>query len=348
MRGLAAAHPLPQCGNKQPLANRPFPDCSLPASSLATTRRDNPMVGITLKVIAVATFLAMASLLKASEGTPVGEMVFFRSFFGIVPIVVFLAWRGELVEGFKTRRPLAHFWRGAFSVGGMGLGFFALTKLPLPEAIAIGYAMPILIVIFGAVYLKETVRLYRWTAVFVGLIGIAIIVWPRLTVFTTPTGEISDLAIGALASLASCVFAAFATMHVRKLVSTERSATIVLYFSITCSIAGLATLPFGWQWPTFEQWFFLIGAGIAGGIGQILLTEAYRYADVSVIAPFEYTSLVFSIIIGYVVFQDVPTVPMLVGAVIVVGAGLFIIWREHALGLERRQAREVTPPSPTG
>jgi drug/metabolite transporter (DMT)-like permease len=241
---------------------------------------------------------------------------------------------------------MGHFWRGIFAVGGMGLGFFALTKLPLPEAIAIGYAMPILIVIFGAIYLKETVRLYRWSAVFVGLIGIGIIVWPRLTVFSEPGGAINDLALGALASLGSAVFGAIATMHVRRLVQTERSATIVLYFSITCSLAGLVTIPFGWVWPTLEQWVMLVTAGIAGGIGQILLTEAYRRAEVSVIAPFEYTSLIFSIIIGYVVFRDVPTPTMLIGAMIVVGAGLFIIWREHALGLERRRTREVTPPPP--
>jgi drug/metabolite transporter (DMT)-like permease len=300
------------------------------------------MAGIGLKVVSVVVFLSMASLLKASPGVPPGEMVFFRSFFGIVPIIFFLAWRGELIAGVKTDRPLGHFWRGIFAVGGMGLGFYALTQLPLPEAIAIGYAMPLLIVVFGAVFLKETVRLYRWSAVFVGMIGVGIIVWPRLTVFTG--GAVDGLMLGVLASLASCVFGAFATMQVRKLVDTERSATIVLYFSVTCSIAGLLTLPFGWVWPTPMQWFTLVGSGIAGGIGQILLTEAYRKAEVSVIAPFEYTSLVLSLIVGYFVFQDVPTPMMLIGAVIVVGAGLFIIYREHVLGIESRKAREVTPP----
>jgi drug/metabolite transporter (DMT)-like permease len=304
------------------------------------------MGAIGLKVISVAVFLTMASLLKASGDVPPGQLVFFRSFFAILPIVVFLAARRELLAGVKTERPMAHFWRGMVGVGGMGLGFFALTRLPLPEAVAIGYAMPILIVIFGAVFLKENVRLYRWSAVAVGLVGVGIMVWPRLTVFTGAGGEVSGLTLGVLASLTSAVFAAFATMHVRHLVQTERAATIVLYFSIFCSLAGLLTLPFGWVWPTPAQWAMLIGAGIVGGIGQILLTEAYRHADVSVIAPFEYTSLILSIIVGYLFFGDVPTVTMLIGATIVVGAGLFIIWREHALGLERRKDREVTPPNP--
>jgi drug/metabolite transporter (DMT)-like permease len=309
--------------------------------------RNNVLLGIGLKVISVGAFLAMASLLKASPGVPPGQMVFFRSAFAIIPIVVFLAFRGELVAGIKTNRPRAHLWRGLVGVGGMGFGFFALTKLPLPEAVAIGYAMPLLIVVFGAVFLKENVRLYRWSAVFVGMIGVAIIVWPRLTVFSvTPQGPMSELAIGALCALAASVFGAFATMHIRHLVQTERSATIVLYFSITCSIAGLLSLPFGWVAPTPAQAAMLIGAGFAGGIGQILLTEAFRHAEVSVVAPFEYISLLLSIAIGYFVFRDVPTLEMLIGAVIVVAAGLFIIYREGALGLEQRRAREVTPPPP--
>jgi drug/metabolite transporter (DMT)-like permease len=313
------------------------------------------MVGIGLKIASVAVFLSMASFIKAAGDVPPGQLVFFRSFFAILPIVVFLAARRQLIEGAKTDKPMAHFWRGVVGVGGMGFGFYALTKLPLPEAVAIGYAMPIVIVIFGAVFLKEEVRLYRWSAVAVGILGVGIIVWPRLTVFSGNAGEVSDLTLGALSSLVAAIFAGFATMHVRHLVQSERSATIVLYFSITCSVVGLLTLPVGvawptdqaaWVWPSAQQWAVLVGAGIAGGIGQILLTEAYRHADVSVVAPFEYTSLLLSIVVGYVFFSDVPTIEMLIGGVIVVGAGLFIIWREHALGLERRKAREVTPPSP--
>lgn len=303
------------------------------------------MVGIGFKVASVTILLGMASLLKASEGIPPGELVFFRSAFAIVPMIVFLAVRRELMDGLKTKRPLGHLWRGLLGVGGMSTSFYALTKLPLPEAVSIGYGMPLLIVVFGALFLKENVRLYRWTAVFVGLIGVGIIVWPRLTVFSG--GPIDDLALGAIAALLSCVFGASSAMFVRNLVFTERSATIVLYFSITCTIVSLFTIPFGWVWPTPTQAAMLVTAGIAGGIGQILMTEAYRHADVSVVAPFEYTSLLLSLAVGYVVFHDVPTVQMLIGAAIVVGAGLYIIYREHQLGLDRRRAREASPP-PSG
>lgn len=317
----------------------------MPDPSPQTLTTHNPMRGIAFKLGSVAFLLSMASMLKASEGVPPGQLVFFRSFFAIVPIIVFLAWRGELLVGLKTKRLSGHLWRSVIGVTSMGCGFFALTKLPLPEAVAIGYAMPLLLVVFGAIFLKEKVRLYRWSAVIVGMVGVGIIVWPRLTVFTGG-GEANELAVGALASLTSAVFGAIAALHVRQLVKSEPSATIVLYFSLCCSVVGLATLPFGWVWPTWELGALLVGAGIAGGIGQIFITEAYRHADVSVVAPFEYTSLILSIAVGYVLFSDIPTIEMLIGAVIVVGAGLFIIWREHALGLERRRAREVTPTAP--
>lgn len=304
------------------------------------------MVGIGLKLGSVAAFLAMASLLKATEDLPPGELVFFRSFFAIFPIVAFLTFRGELADGLKTERLPGHIGRAFLGTTAMGCMFFSLTKLPLPEATSIGYAMPILIVVFSAIFLKETVRLFRWSAVAVGMLGVGIIVWPRLTVFSGGVGSVSDLTLGALAALTGSVFGAFATMQVRNLVNTERSATIVIYFSITSSVLGLLTLPFGWAWPTTEQALLLVGAGILGGVGQIFLTEAYRWADVSTVAPFEYSSLILAIVVGYVFFSEVPTIQMLIGATIVVGAGLFILWREHALGLERRRAREVTPPSP--
>lgn len=304
----------------------------------------NSLTGIAYKIASVCVFVVMASLLKASQGVPAGQLVFFRSFFAILPVIIYLVWRGELAAGLKTERPLSHLWRGLVGTGGMGFGFFALTQLPLPEATAIQYATPLLIVVFSAVFIGETVRFYRWSAVLVGLVGVIIIVWPRLTVFSGGITDASGATLGAISALISCVFAAVAMILVRRLVFTERSATIVLYFSVSSSLIGLMTLPLGWVMPSSEQWVFLIGAGIAGGIAQILLTESYRHADMSVVAPFEYTSLLLTFAVGYFVFQDVPTMEMLVGGIIVVGAGVFIVWREHRLGLDRKKANEVSTP----
>jgi drug/metabolite transporter (DMT)-like permease len=284
----------------------------------------------------------MSSLLKASVGVPAGELVFFRSFFGVFPVVVFLAWRGELRAGLRSNNIPSQIWRGLVGTVSMGCGFFALTRLPLPEAVTITYAMPLIIVVLSALFLHETVRLYRWSAVIVGLFGVVIIAWPRLTLFST--GVDSTAAIGAVVAFVGACLGAVAQLLVRTLIKTERSATIVLYFLLSSAVISLVTVPFGWVMPNPVTLAFLIGAGFAGGIAQVVLTESYRHADMSVVAPFEYTSLVFSVIIGFVFFGDVPTWFMLIGGVIVVGSGLFIIYREHRLGLDRSKVREVVTP----
>lgn len=296
-----------------------------------------------LKVISVCCFVVMATMLKATETIPPGEMVFFRSFFAFLPVLGYLAWRGHLIDAFRTERPLGHFVRGLIGVTSMGLGFFALTRLPLPESTAIQYASPLIIVILSALILKERVHVFRWTTVLVGLIGVVIILFPRLTVFAGGSlggGE----AVGAISAFVAAICSAFAMLQVRTLVQTERTEAIVTYFFISASILSLFTIPFGWVMPSPQQAALLVGAGVFGGIGQLLLTSCYRYADMSVIAPFEYVSLILTIVLGLAIFGDVPTVPMLIGAVIIVGSGIAVILRERWLGLERTRAREANTP----
>jgi drug/metabolite transporter (DMT)-like permease len=153
-----------------------------------------------------------------------------------------------------------------------------------------------------------------------------------------------DEVLGVAAALAAASISAVAALLVRNLVHTERTATIVLWFSLNASLLALLTIPFGWQSLTAVQAASLIGAGICGGVGQILMTAAYRYAEASTVAPFEYTSLILGLIVGYVIFNELPTAHMLVGGAIVVAAGIFIIWREHQLGLQREAARKAASP----
>jgi drug/metabolite transporter (DMT)-like permease len=304
----------------------------------------NPMKGIFLKVSSVVIFLCMSTLIKAAgKDIAAGQITFFRSAFAMVPIMVFLLMRGQLVDAFRTDDLPGHLKRGFVGIIAMGFGFYGLVNLPLPEAIAIGYAMPLITVVIAAVFLKEAVGLYRWSAVLIGLTGVVIITWPRLTLFREG-GLGSTEAMGALAVLVSASLGAVAMVLVRKLVLTERTPTIVLYFSLSASVFSLATLPFGWQ-PIGGQTLLLLAfAGFCGGVAQLLLTASYRYADVSTIAPFEYTSIVLGIAIGYLLFDDVPTSAMLTGTAIVVTAGIFVILREHRLGLQRRAARRhITP-----
>ncbi|RWO45998.1 MAG: DMT family transporter [Mesorhizobium sp.] len=297
-----------------------------------------------LKIVSVAVFVAMSSCIKAAGTVPAGQIVFFRSFFAIFPIVVFLAFQGKLGTAFSTKRPLNHIARGVVGVCAMGLGFFALIRLPLPEAIALNYAQPLLVVVFSSIFLGEAIRVYRWSAVAVGLLGVLVISWPELTLLGSGAALGDQEVLGVIAALVAAAISAVAMLLVRNLVQSEPTATIVLWFSVTASLLALLSLPFGWQALTPAQAGLLIAAGFCGGLAQILMTAAYRHAEASVVAPFEYTSMLLGIVVGYLAFGDVPTVHMLIGGVIVVAAGIFIIWRERQLGLERARTRQATPP----
>lgn len=303
-----------------------------------------PLAAIVLKVSSIAVFVGMQSFIKLAGVVPAGQIVFYRSFFAMVPILILLAWTGELRTAFHTDRPGRHVVRGLVGVSSMALGFFALTRLPLPEAIMLNYAQPLLVVVISALVLGETVRIFRWTAVGIGFVGVLIISWPKLTLLTSPDGMGSAEALGVVAAIVAAAISAVALLQVRALVATDKSSTVVIWFSITASAAGLLTLPFGWAPLTGWQVFFLVMSGICGGIAQVLMTEAYRHASVATVAPFEYSSMLFGLVVGYLLFSDIPTFHSIVGGAIVVGSGLMIIWREQRLGLERGKARKVTPP----
>jgi drug/metabolite transporter (DMT)-like permease len=304
----------------------------------------HPLRGILLKVASVCVFVGMASLIKATAGhVPPGEAVFFRSFFAIPVIVIWLAMRRELHLGVRTSNPLGHFWRGLIGTTSMGLGFAGLGLLPLPEVTAIGYASPLLVVIFAAMFLNEKVGVYRLGAVALGMAGVLIVLSPRLTVGAT--GADAREALGAMVVLGAAFFASLAQVFVRKLVATESTATIVFWFSVTALALSTITIFWGWVIPAPREAIFLIIAGLLGGVGQILLTSSYRLADASVIAPFEYTSMLLAVGVGFFVFGEVPTKVMLIGAAIIISAGVIIILREHYLGLERAKQRKAMTPS---
>lgn len=299
-----------------------------------------PLRAIVLKLISVVFFVSMGALIKASSAeVPPGEAVFFRSFFAIPVIVVWLASRGDFLAGLKTANPMAHVWRGVLGTIGMSLGFAGLAMLPLPEVTAIGFATPILVVILAAVFLGEKIHLFRISAVLLGLAGVLIVLAPS---FGESVGEREKL--GAIIVLASAFVGAVSQVYIRNLVRSEHTAAIVFYFSVSASVLGLLSLPFGWVYPSPAVFGMLVLAGLFGGVGQLLVTEAYRYADVSVIAPFQYASMLLALVIGYFVFGEAPTLLMLAGASLVIVAGVLIVWREHALGLERGKARSRMPP----
>jgi drug/metabolite transporter (DMT)-like permease len=303
-----------------------------------------PLRGIILKIISVLVFIVMASMIKATAAhVPPGEAVFFRSFFAIPVILIWLALQGELSTGFGTVNTMGHVWRGLVGTLAMGMGFAGLGLLPLPEVTAISYAAPLMVVVLAAMFLGEDVRAFRIACVALGLTGVLIVLSPRLTL-TSGAGVGHAEALGAMVVLCGALFAAMAQVFVRKLILTEKTTTIVFYFSVTSTVLSLITLPFGWVIPTGREVALLIGAGLLGGVGQIFLTASYREADASLVAPFEYASMLFALGIGYFVFGEVPTVTMLAGAALIVTAGILIIWRERKLGLERARSRTAVTP----
>lgn len=302
-------------------------------------RPDNPILAIGLKLCAVVLFVIMAAFIKAaSSEVPPGQAVFFRSFCALPVIVIWLASRGELSFGLRTVHPKGHLLRGLIGSSAMGLSFAGLAILPLSEVKAIQYAVPLFVVILAALILGEKVRKVRLTAVAMGLVGVLIILWPRLTVFSAEAD--SRLTLGALLVLGGSFCAALAQVLVRKMVAYEHPAAIVFWFSITASVLALVSLPFGWSVPSGVTLAYLAGAGIVGGIGQIFGTNAYRFGDAGVVAPFDYASILFAVALGYVMFDEVPTASMMLGAAIVIAAGVLIIFREQQLKLQRGKARQ--------
>jgi drug/metabolite transporter (DMT)-like permease len=208
----------------------------------------------------------------------------------------------------------------------------------------IGYAAPLMVVALSAVILHEVVRIYRWSATVIGFVGILIILWPRLTFFEGGLGEAAML--GATLALVGALFSAFASIFVRSMTKTESTGAIVVFFSAIGALLALLSLPFGWVVPSPADAAMLVMIGLLGGTGQILMTTAYRHADAATIASFEYVSMLWGLAFGYLIFGDIPSASVIVGGAFVIAAGIFIIFRERRLGLERereRKASRITP-----
>ena len=289
-----------------------------------------PLLGITLTTSAILLFTIMGAMVKAAEGVPIGQTVFFRAGCSLPVIVLWLTLRGEISHGLRVQSVRSHAVRAIAGSAAMGLGFAGLRYLPFPEVTALRFITPILIVIFAALLLKERVRLLRISAVAVGLVGVMIIMWPRLTL----EGGQQEF-IGTMLILSSAVLASLAQIFVKSMAAKESTAAIVFYFSGTATALSLLTIPWGWVWPTPTEWALLIGSGLVGGAGQILVTSSYRFADASLLAPFTYSSMIWSLIIGWFVFSELPTAQMLAGAALVICAGVFIVLREQKLGKDR-------------
>jgi len=321
----------------------------------STTTEHRPGRAIALKLGAVFLFSVMAALIKIATATvPAAQAVFYRSFFAFPMIILWLWQSGDLRHGLKPSNLMGHVWRGVFGTTAMALTFAGLGLLPLPEVTAIGYATPLFTVIFAAIFLGEQVRVFRLSAVAVGLIGVLIVLYPR---FTVGGDSVSQLAmLGAMMVVAASIMRALVQIHVRRLVQTDSTAAIVFYFSLTATCLSFLTLPAGmvinweplwWVNPGWQVSALLILSGMIGGVSQIMITASYRFGPVSMLAPFDYASMLFAVLIGWVLFSEIPTPAILIGAGLVIAGGAAIIWRERQLGLDRSKSKASSTPQGT-
>lgn len=288
-----------------------------------------PFAGIALNLTGLIVLVSMAGVVKSlSETVPTGQIVFARAACSLPFILGWIAFQGPLMDGLRMTRPKLHLLRGLMGSATLTMNFVALSLLPLPEVTTIGFAAPVLTLVFAALFLGEKVRLFRWTAVGLGLVGVMIVVWPRLSL----GGDVDPLArLGAIMALGTAITAAMVKIVVRHMVVTETTPSIVFWFAVTASLLSLTTIP-SWIWPAPDVLALLVLTGALGGVGQLLMTSSYRFADASALAPFWYAQLFFASAIGYVFFGDVPTGPMIAGAALVIASGLLILWRESRLG----------------
>jgi drug/metabolite transporter (DMT)-like permease len=304
--------------------------------------------GIILKLISAVLFAVMQALIRyLGASYPIGEVVFFRSAFAILPVMMVYAWRGELAAAVRTENPFGQASRGALSIIGMFCSFGALARLPLIEANAISFTSPLVGVALAALVLKERVRIYRWSAVTIGFLGVLVVLAPHLSGDELTIAMASATStVGVLYSLGASLTNACTMIQTRHLTKSERTSSIVFYLSLICALSGLATWPFGWIAPSGGEFGVLLAIGFLGGLGQIFLTESYRYASASLVAPFDYTSMLWALLLGYAMFGETPTFMIVLGSAIIAGAGLFVIWREHQLALKYRTAAVVLPVAP--
>lgn len=288
--------------------------------------------GIGLRVAATGLFVVMSLCVRfASFEAPVGQIMFWRSSVALGPILLYLLIRGQFPRALKTKQPWGHIKRSGFGCASMALSFLSLSYLPLALATALSFLAPLVTIPIAAIFLRERPSPTVTGAAVLGFLGVGLILWPA---FDGPKLDLGTL-IGVAAGAAVAITTAAAKVEIKRLTATEATGTIAFYFALVCGSVGLATAPFGWSPASGETLFWLIGAGLAGGCAHIAMAEAVARAPVSMLAPFEYTAMLWAMLFDLLAFNLVPVPVSLMGAGLIVGAAALVAYGE------RRRARAL-------
>lgn len=298
--------------------------------------RRNVPLGLGLKLAQTLFFSVMYATIKLAGAVPVSQVMFFRCLFALIPLAVFTYYTSGLSAMIETKRPIYHVLRSLIGSSSMFFNFAAVQLLPLATVTAFGFLSPVFVVMLSVPMLGEKVGPWRWGAVLVGFLGVLLMLEPHGGLAAMAHLKLSA---GVAYALTFPFLMALVTILIRQMSKTERSEAIVFYFMAWGAVAGAV----GMIWFSVplspRMVFWLIVSGLVGGFGQIFLTYCYRYAEPSLLAPFDYVSMVWAMILGVLIFDEIPEPLVMVGAAVVIAAGLVIVWRE------RRHKFTVSAPS---
>ena len=274
-------------------------------------------LGFFYMFISICAFSLMDVIVKWSDAYPVGQVLFFRGFCGLIPIL-FLIPKDRFLDFYKTDRPLLHLKRCLSGLIALVSIFIALRNLPLATVVSITFAAPIFTTIFSIFLLNEKVRLYRWLAVVVGFVGVVIISEPGF----------NSLNLYYVYPIIFCFGLSYVAIAIKQLSSSEPVWLISFYFSLSIMFLSFFTIPQGWLLPSVKDLILLSLLGILGGLANLWLTQSYKFSDVSLVTPLKYLALVFAIFFGYIIWDEVPTIKTLIGSSLVIISSIIIFRRE--------------------
>ena len=274
-------------------------------------------LGFLYMFISICAFSLMDIIVKWSVDYPIGQVLFFRGFFGII-FYFFIIPRERLRNFYQTKRAGLHLLRCLSGLIALVSIFIALRELPLATVVSISFASPIFATILSIFFLSEKVGIFRWLAVVIGFIGILVITEPGIT----------ELNIYYIFPIIFCLGLSYVAITIRQLSSTEPVWLISFYFSLSITLLSLFTIPQGWVMPSFNHFILLSLVGIFGGVANLWLSQSYKYSEVSLVTPLKYLALVFAIFFGYLIWGEVPTIKTLMGAFLVIISTLIIFRRE--------------------